>query len=206
MTSHSDAADAGGIPPASSSLALVAGRRRPEAAAEAPMVRVWDPFVRIFHWGLVGLFVLAFMTGDEIEGLHIAAGYGIVALLVLRVAWGFVGPRHARFADFVRPPRAVLGHLRDMARRRAPRHLGHNPAGGAMVLALLAMLAAISATGIMMTTDAFWGAQWVEDLHEALVNVTLGLIILHLLGVAFASFAHGENLVRAMFTGRKRAE
>ena len=95
--------------------------------------------------------------------------------------------------------------LRDAARLRAPRHLGHNPAGGAMVVALLAMLAGITATGFMMTTDAFWGAQWVEDLHEGFVNATLLLIALHVAGVIFASLEHGENLVRAMFTGRKRA-
>jgi cytochrome b len=173
--------------------------------AAPPMVRVWDPFVRLFHWSLVDLFVLAFITGDEVEWLHLAAGYAIVILVALRVAWGFVGLRHARFADFVRPPREVLAYLRDAARLRVSRYLGHNPAGGAMVLALLAMLAGITATGFMMTTDAYWGAQWVEDLHEGLVNAMLVLIGLHVAGVLLASFVHGENLVRAMITGRKRA-
>lgn len=173
-------------------------------AAPPPTVPVWDPFVRVFHWGLVGLFALAFATGDEIEWLHLAGGYAIDALVALRVAWGFAGPRHARFGDFVRPPREVWAYMRDAARLRAPRHLGHNPAGGAMVIALLAMLAGICATGFMMTMDAFWGAQWVEDLHEGLVNAMLVLIALHVAGVAFASLAHGENLVRAMITGRKR--
>ncbi|MBV1796385.1 cytochrome b/b6 domain-containing protein [Siccirubricoccus sp. G192] len=169
-----------------------------------PMVRVWDPFVRAFHWSLVGLFALAFVTGDEVEWLHLAAGYAIAALVLLRVAWGFVGPQHARFTDFIRSPREVFAYLRNAARLRAPRHLGHNPAGGAMVAALLALLAGVAATGFMMTTDAFWGAQWVEDLHEGLVNMMLVLIALHVAGVLFASFEHGENLIRAMFTGRKR--
>ena len=106
-----------------------------------PTVRVWDPFVRVFHWSLVGLFALALATGDEIEWLHLAAGYAIAALVVLRTAWGFVGPRHARFSDFVRPPGAVLGYLRDALRLRAPRHLGHNPAGGAAVAASLREMA-----------------------------------------------------------------
>ena len=199
MTHRSDAAvEAGGVmSPAAASTGT------PDAAS--PTVAVWDPFVRIFHWCLVGLFALAFATGDEIEWLHLVAGCSIAALVALRVIWGFVGPRHARFADFVRPPREVLAYLRDAARLRAPRHLGHNPAGGAMVVALLAMLAGIAATGFMMTTDAFWGAQWVEDLHEGLVNATLVLIGLHVAGVLFASLVHGENLVRAMITGRKRA-
>jgi cytochrome b len=88
---------------------------------------------------------------------------------------------------------------------RAPRHIGHNPAGGAMIVALLVVLAATGATGHMMTTDAYWGAKWVEDVHEACANLMVGLVIVHLLGVLIASFAHRENLVKSMVTGRKRA-
>jgi cytochrome b len=183
---------AGSIPAATASL------------DEADAVRVWDPFVRIFHWSLVGLFALAFATGDEIEWLHIWVGYAIVGLVALRIVWGFVGSRHARFSDFVRSPGGVLAYMREAAQGRAPRYLGHNPAGGAMVVALLLMLAGIAATGVAMTTDAFWGAEWVEDLHEGLVYTTLGLIALHVAGVMFSSLSHGENLVRAMVTGRKR--
>lgn len=168
-------------------------------------VRVWDPFVRIFHWSLAALFVIAYATADEIERVHVAAGYAIGALIVLRVIWGFVGPRHARFADFVRSPRAILAYLRDLARLRARRHLGHNPAGGAMILALLAMLGGTCVTGYLMTTDAFWGVKWIEEVHEALANGTLVLVVLHVLGVLAASFEHRENLVAAMITGRKRA-
>ncbi|MFZ5790222.1 MAG: cytochrome b/b6 domain-containing protein [Pseudomonadota bacterium] len=168
-------------------------------------VKVWDPFVRVFHWSLASLFVLAYATGDEIEGVHLAAGYAIAGLIVLRVIWGFVGPEHARFKNFVRPPREILAHLRDMVLLRARRHLGHNPAGGAMILALMVMLAATATTGYMMTTDAFWGAEWVEEVHEASANLTVALIAFHILGVLVASLEHGENLVKAMITGRKRA-
>ena len=179
-----------------------------EAGGATPpaTVKVWDLFVRVFHWSLATLFVVAYATGDEIEKVHIAAGYAIAGLVALRIVWGFVGPRHARFASFVRPPREVLAYLRDVALLRAPRHLGHNPAGGAMVIALLVMLAGTAVTGHMMTTDAYWGAKWVEDVHEILANLTVGLIVLHVLGVLAASFEHGENLVRAMVTGRKRVE
>jgi cytochrome b len=180
---------------------IEAGGAKPPAT-----VKVWDPFVRIFHWSLAGLFVLAYATGDEVEQVHIAAGYAIAALLALRIAWGFVGPRHARFGNFVKSPRTVLTYLRDVALLRAPRYLGHNPAGGAMIVALLAMLAGTCVTGWMMTTDAYWGAEWVEDVHEALANATLALVVLHVIGVLVASFEHRENLVTAMITGRKRAE
>ncbi|MGL4397424.1 MAG: cytochrome b/b6 domain-containing protein [Hyphomicrobium sp.] len=168
-------------------------------------VKVWDPFVRIFHWGLVTFFAVAFLTGDEIEWLHLAAGYGIAALIGMRLVWGLIGPRYARFSDFVKGPRAVTTFLMQSARLSAPRHLGHNPAGGAMVVALLAMLAGLSLTGFLMTTDSYWGSEVLEDVHEVLANITLGLVAFHVLGVVVASFEHGENLVKAMITGRKRA-
>lgn len=180
-----------------------AGAGRDTRPAE---VRVWDPMVRLFHWSLVLGFAVAWATGDEIKWLHLGAGYAIAGLIGFRILWGLVGTRHARFTDFVRHPSTVLAFLKDTARLRARRYLGHNPAGGAMTIAMLLMLAAISATGVMMTSDAFWGVEWVEEAHEAAVNVTLGLIALHLAGVAIASLEHGENLVRSMLTGRKRAD
>ncbi len=167
-------------------------------------VKVWDPFVRVFHWSLATLFLVAYVTGDEIERVHIAAGYVIAGLIALRVVWGFVGPTHARFSNFVKSPRQVLAYLRDVALFRAPRYLGHNPAGGAMIIALLVMLAATGITGIMMTADSYWGAEWVEEVHEAFAHLTVGLIVFHVLGVLIASFEHGENLVKSMITGRKR--
>jgi cytochrome b len=167
-------------------------------------VKVWDPFVRVFHWSLVALFIAAFATGDESERWHVMVGYAIAALVGLRVAWGFVGPTRARFTDFVKSPGAVLAYLRDALSLRAKRYLGHNPAGGVMILALLVALAGTCATGYMMTTKAWWGSHELEEVHEAFANGTLALIALHLVGVVFASFEHGENLVRAMINGRKR--
>jgi cytochrome b len=96
--------------------------------------------------------------------------------------------------------------MADMVRMRAPRYLGHNPAGGAMVVALLAIILVICASGVMMTTDAFWGVEWVDVLHETASTIALVLVGLHVGGVILAGIEHGENLVRAMFTGRKRAE
>lgn len=167
-------------------------------------VKVWDPFVRVLHWSLATLFLVAYVTGDEAERVHIAAGYVIAGLLALRIVWGFVGPAHARFGNFVKSPRAVLAYLRDAALFRAPRYLGHNPAGGAMIIALLVMLIGTGITGTMMTIDAFWGAKWVEEIHEVFANLTVGLIVFHVLGVLLSSFEHGENLVKSMITGRKR--
>jgi cytochrome b len=166
-------------------------------------VKVWDPFVRIFHWSLVTLFAVAFLTGDEIEWLHLWAGYTIAGLIALRIVWGFIGTRYARFSNFVKGPRAVADFLKQSARLEAPRVIGHNPAGGWMIIALLSVLAGLSRTGVLMTTDAKWGSKALEEVHEALANFMLVLIALHVVGVIVASIEHGENLVKSMFTGRK---
>jgi cytochrome b len=168
-------------------------------------VRVWDPLVRIFHWSLAGIFFFAFLTGDEWQGAHESAGYVIGGLLAFRLIWGLIGTKHARFTDFVYDPATVFAYMRDSLGHRAARYLGHNPAGGVMVIALLISIAVICTTGYMMTTDAFWGIKWVRELHETAAYSTLALIGLHLVGVLHASFGLRENLVVSMITGQKRA-
>ena len=152
-----------------------------------------------------GVGCVALATGDEVEWLHLWAGYAIAALVALRVLWGFVGARHARFSDFVRPPSVVFRFIGDALRLKAARHLGHNLAGGAMIIVMLALIAFISTTGYLLTTDAYWGSGSVKDVHEASGYTLVGLVFVHVAGVVLASVEHGENLVRAMVTGRKRA-
>lgn len=192
-----------------------AGGRRPRAT-----VRVWDPLVRLFHWALVASVATAWIVEDDPLTLHVWAGYLVLALIAVRLVWGLIGPRHARFTDFVRRPRAVLAYLHDASRLRAPRYLGHNPAGGAMVVALLLALTATGVSGLALYgAEEFAGplagllsglssdaAHQIEELHELLANLTVLLVVLHVAGVLFSSLAHRENLVRAMFTGRKREE
>jgi cytochrome b len=122
----------------------------------------------------------------------------------VRIVWGFVGPKHARFADFVRSPQTTLTFAQGLLTGTAPRVLGHNPLAGVMILALLAMLIATGATGWLMTTGTFRSAEWLEELHEALASLMLVLVGLHVLAVLIMSAVHGENLVRAMITGLKR--
>lgn len=173
--------------------------------AAQPTVRVWDPLVRVFHWSLVAAFATAWATGEDIMSLHQLAGYLIIALIAIRVVWGLIGGRHARFSDFLYRPTTILRFIKDSFAFRARRHIGHNPAGGAMVIALLLALVATAGSGFMMTTDGFRSVRWVRDVHEIAVDLSLFLIVLHLAGVALASFEHRENLVKAMLTGRKRA-
>jgi cytochrome b len=185
----------------------------------AQTVRVWDPLVRIFHWALVAAFATAWLVEDHNMTLHAAAGYTVIVLVLVRIVWGFVGPPHARFSDFVRGPREVIGYLRAMAGGHPPRTLGHNPAGGAMIVALLVSLLATTATGLIswgiegdgLLGNLLWRwdvptEQAFEEVHEFFANFTLMLVVLHLAGVAAGSLLHRENLVRSMVTGRKNID
>lgn len=166
-------------------------------------IRVWDPFVRLFHWSLVAAFAAAWFTAEETMRLHELLGYAIVALVGVRLAWGAAGPRHARFESFVRGPGAVAGYLKDVVQGRARRYVGHNPAGAVMILALLAGLLTVAGTGWAMTVPSL-GGESLEEVHEIAANLMLVLVAGHVVGVVASSLAHRENLVRAMLTGRKR--
>jgi cytochrome b len=169
-----------------------------------PRVRVWDAFVRVAHWSLVAAVAGAWLT-REAGAAHEWLGYAALAAVLARLAWGVVGPRYARFAQFVLAPAATAAYARKVLARAEPRYLGHNPLGGWMIVALVAFVILVSVSGWLYTTDAFWGVKWMEELHEGLANTLLGLVGLHVLGVAFSSLRHGENLVMAMIDGRKRA-
>ncbi len=119
---------------------------------DANTVKVWDPLVRIGHWLLVTGFVMAYASGDEFPQVHALAGYLVAAVLIIRILWGFAGPAHARFRDFVRGPATTLTYLGEVAAHRDRRYLGHNPAGAAMIVALLLCLAAVTGSGLYLDT------------------------------------------------------
>ena len=170
----------------------------------AARVRVWDPLVRFFHWALVAAFVVAYFSHGGYLAVHRVSGYAISALVILRVAWGFVGPPHARFADFVPGPRKLAAYLGLLIRGREPRHIGHNPAGGVMIVVLLVLIAALCVTGFVLDTPQFRDDRDFKQVHDLLTDATLVCIVLHLAGIAHASWRHRENLVAAMLSGRKR--
>lgn len=166
-------------------------------------IKVWDPFVRIFHWSLVGLFAANALVIDGEEKLHHLAGYAIAALVLARVVWGVIGTRHARFSDFPPSLAGALDQVSEMATGRTPRHLGHTALGALMIYNLLATLSVIALSGWLMTTDAFWGVQWPETLHEGAVNWAEFSALLHILAVIVESLRTRVNLPRAMISGYK---
>ena len=173
--------------------------------AAVTKVAVWDHAVRLMHWTLVLAVAASWITTLAFGKLHQPAGYLALAVVLLRCAWGFAGGRYARFAQFVRGPGATFAYLRLVLRGRAPRHLGHNPLGGWMIVALLACVGGLGLSGWLYTTDAFWGDETVDIVHQTLAWAVLVLATLHVAGVVFTGRHARENLVLAMFDGRKAA-
>ncbi|WP_427914954.1 cytochrome b/b6 domain-containing protein [Ramlibacter sp. MMS24-I3-19] len=164
---------------------------------------VWDAPVRVFHWLLALSFAIAWLTaeGESWRLVHVTAGYTVAGLVAFRIVWGLVGSRHARFADFVRGPRAVASYVGSLLRGRPDHHAGHNPAGALAIVALLALAALTAASGWAAYTDV--GGEWLEDVHEALANTMLAVVVLHVVAVLASSWLHRENLVGSMIHGRK---
>lgn len=165
--------------------------------------RIWDPAVRLFHWSLVAGFAANALFTDDESKLHRWIGYAVVALVLFRLAWGFLGPRYARFASFPPDPRAALHQLRDIATGKRRVHLGHTPLGALMIYNLLASMLVIGVSGYLMTTDRFWGVAWTEQLHEAAVTWAELSVVAHILAVVWESRRTGVNLPQAMITGVK---
>lgn len=177
-------------------------------------IKVWDPLVRIFHWSLFLFFFIAYLSEDDWETAHVYAGYTVASLVLFRLIWGVIGTRFARFTNFVVKPTATIDYLKEMARGQAPRHLGHNPAAAAMIVALLVFLAMTTLSGMVLLAgevsgplaDTFFATlpeDPVEEVHEFFANGTLLLVMLHVAGVLVSSWLHRENLVKSMITGRK---
>ena len=169
-----------------------------------PTVVVWDRLIRLLHWSLLLSLVICWLGSFALPGVHQPAGYLALALVGVRMVWGFRGGPYARFSQFVRGPRATWAYTRLVLRRREPRHLGHNPLGAWMILALLGCVAALALTGWLYTTDELWGDEQVETLHLGLAWGLLALALLHVAGVLYTGWRQRESLPLAMLSGRKR--
>lgn len=178
-------------------------------------IAIWDTPTRLFHWLAAALVAAAYATWRfDLMEWHARVGYALLALVVFRILWGFCGSDTARFARFVAAPRAALAHLRHVFRREPDRQIGHNPAGGWMVVLLVALLLGETLTGLYVNNDvADQGpltgivpapvANLIDALHTVFWNVLLAAVGLHVLAVAVYWAAKRQNLVLPMITGRK---
>ena len=166
-------------------------------------VKVWDMPVRAFHWILAVSFAGAYALSESerLRNVHVMLGYTVLGLLAFRLVWGFVGTRYARFRSFAFSPLAAIRHLRDELTGRAPRYVGHNPAGSWAIYGLLLLGAATGVTGYLTFNEI--GGEAFEEVHEVLANAWLLLVVVHVIAVVMSSVVHRENLVRSMITGDK---
>ena len=168
-------------------------------------VVVWDPVVRLFHWLVVLGFMANMFVAEEGKLVHRWIGYGILALIAVRLVWGFVGTAYARFSNIVPTPSALWAYVKALSTGREPRYIGHNPAAAIMMITLVLLLALCGVTGWMQGLDAFWGNEWVQDVHKLSAYAILALAGVHVLAAIVESVRHDENLIWSMITGRKRA-
>ncbi len=180
-------------------------------------IKVWDLLIRIFHWSLVVLFFIAYLTEDDWMLIHSYAGYTIALLVLFRLVWGAIGTYHARFTNFVVGPAKVKIYLKQLLAGKPTHYLGHNPAGAVMIVILLLSVFLATVTGMSLyategqgplvgTFLSSWSEELLEEIHEFFANLTLFMVFVHVAGAIVSSFLHNENLVKAMITGEKTSE
>ena len=182
---------------------------------QIPHVQVWDAPTRLFHWTIVVLVAVSWLSADQgFMTVHLCSGLALLTLLLFRIGWGLVGSTTARFSDFLHPPRTVIGYLKGFKDSKKILYAGHNPAGGLMVVAMIAVLLAQAVTGLfandglhfsgplalLVSDDA---STWFTKVHGIIFNLILLLVWCHVVAVGFYLFVKGDNLVKAFITGRK---
>ncbi len=181
-------------------------------------MKVWDAPIRLFHWGIVVLIVVSYVSIQlGWMHIHLLSGYTMLAALLFRFVWGFAGSDTARFSNFLRSPLAGLTHLSHIFRREEDTEIGHNAAGGWMVLLMLLLLAVQVGAGLCANTDEdymvngplakYVGKAWSDELsrvHAFNFYLILALIVLHLLALTAYAVFKKQNLLRPMITGKKR--
>ncbi len=182
-------------------------------------VRIWDAPTRLFHWVLVLLVFFSWLTQENgWMDLHFLSGESILALLLFRLIWGFVGSDSARFCGFLKSPMAAIEHLKHLRRREPDTELGHNAAGGWMVLGLLGLLLLQVGTGLFSNDDDSFTegplkhlvskslSDWLSELHGFVFTLIVIAVALHVTAIVVYLVVKGHNLVRPMITGCKDIE
>ena len=195
-------------------------QNKAEKLTSSQSLQIWDLPVRIFHWSLVILFIVAYVTnslGPNYFTYHLWSGYAIIVLVLFRIIWGLVGTYHARFINFVRNPLTTTKYALSVFKKNDPHHLGHNPLGAVMVVALLLAMLVQAVTGLFGNDEIFNTGPlyaYISDelslqltsLHRQLFYWILGAVILHIAAVFLHVWFKRDNIIKAMFTGKKNAK
>lgn len=189
----------------------------PDKPETLKTVTVWDLPTRLFHWTLVILMIAQWLTAENSETMdyHVWGGYAVLALVLFRLIWGFVGSDTARFRDFLRGPGAALEYAKALRRGETPHYLGHNPMGGWSIVAMLGLLLVQAGTGLFANDDILiegplyaWVSKgtsdWLTSIHKLSFNLLLLVIAVHISAVLFYLLVKRENLIHPMLSGRKR--
>jgi len=168
------------------------------------MILVWDMPVRVFHWLLVICFAGAWLTSESerLQMIHYAFGYTACLLVLIRLVWGVIGTRYARFSQFLKSPKAVLGHFMAMLRGHPHHDVGHNPAGGLVMVALMLLILVIGLSGYLSVKEVL--GDFAGEIHESVSSLALAIVILHVLAAIIMSLLEKQNLVRSMVNGKKQ--
>lgn len=166
-------------------------------------VLVWDFPIRVFHWLLVISFAGAWLTseGEAQQMIHYAFGYSACALVLFRIVWGVMGTRYARFTEFVKGPAETLRHIKSLFKHDQAMGLGHNPVGALVMISLMIFILLIGLTGYWSVKE-FLG-EYMNGAHEAISNLALGFVVIHVIAAIIMSFLQKENLIQSMISGTK---
>ena len=171
----------------------------------APELKIWDPVVRTFHWGVAAGFLLNYFIIEDGSDLHEWTGYFVGSLLIPRLVWGIIGSKNARFVNFWPTPQGIREHLSELASGQIDPKSGHNPAGAVMIFLMMTLLALTCLSGwAMENIDAFWGEDWLEELHELFAGTTLFAVCVHVPAVLLIQWWTQTPLVRPMWSGKRR--
>ncbi|MGP4906937.1 cytochrome b/b6 domain-containing protein [Psychrobacter faecalis] len=167
-------------------------------------VRVWDILVRITHWTVAAGIIANLLFTEDGSDLHAYVGYTVVGLVVIRLLWGLIGTRYARFTNFFPTPTRLKYHISDLSVRRVDeQHLGHNPLAALMILSLWAVIIGLGITGYLMESEIIGNEDFLEDVHELLANSLYLLVPLHIIAAIAMSYWQRQNLIKSMITGNK---
>jgi len=167
-------------------------------------IKIWDGFIRSYHWMIVVAFVLNYFFLEPGEQIHQIVGYSAAGLILLRILWGFLGPENARISSFLPTPTGIRQHFQQLKSRQIPEHEGHNPVGGLLILLFWVLFLGQGITGFLLEeTDYFFGSSTVENIHEIIAHTLYAGVIIHVTAVILVGWWGRIQLIRPMITGKR---